>query len=141
MEPPRGIPQKKAAQRRPIAPGEIPTRDLTPEDVPIEASGNHESDYLANLINGFGEVGITLYRTLDADTIDGLIFTSNQLRKDPQDRLDEYLKRCVDEHYKGREGDRMAALGVTEDMNVVSDRPADPMAVLKRIESSALKEG
>jgi hypothetical protein len=70
---------------------------------------------------------------MDADTIDGIIWTSNQLRQDPEQRLEDYLKRCVEAHYEEQPEQRMADLGVTEDMIVISDRP-DPLQVLKRIE-------
>jgi len=128
-----GEPQKKADSRRPVEAGKAPDRALTPADIPIEASGNPEADAIANLINGFGEVGLTLWHTLDADTIDGIIWTSNQLRQDPEQRLEDYLKRCVEAHYEEKPEQRMADLGVTEDMVVISDRP-DPLQVLKRIE-------
>jgi uncharacterized protein YueI len=61
------------------------------------------------------------------------VFVSNQLRQDPEARLDDYLKRCVDTHYEANPEERMKNLGVTDDMVVVSDRP-DPLAVLRRIE-------
>ncbi|NJN22894.1 MAG: hypothetical protein HC812_19125 [Leptolyngbya sp. RL_3_1] len=49
-----------------------------------------------------------------------MIFVTNELRQDPEERLDEYVQRCVATHYEERgEEQRLRDLGITEDMAVV----------------------
>lgn len=88
-------------------------------------------------MNGYGVEGaIALWNTFDAQTIDGLIFVSNQLRTAPEERLEAYLKQCADEHYQQQPEQRLKDLGVTEDMIVIRDQtPELANEVLARIEA------
>lgn len=80
-------PKKK--NKKPKEPGE----SLTPDDIPIPSSGLDDADTLASLIAIDDSIGgaIQLWESLDAQMISCLIFHLNELRRDPKDRLNEYL--------------------------------------------------
>lgn len=65
------------------------------------------------------EAAIDLYRTLSAQEIDGLIFVLNQYRADPEERMQDYLKRCYEQWRSDNEAARLAALGITPDTTVI----------------------
>lgn len=92
-----------------------------------------DADSLANLVNGFGaESALRIWQRHDAEFIDALIFSVNQLRKDPEERLSEYLLKCADKHYDegGGEAQRLKDLGYQPGQTVVKD--ADP-AILEKM--------
>jgi len=72
---------------------------LTPEDVPINSSGLEFADTLATLISvDDGVLGaLRMCEELDAHTINATIFYLNELRRDPKDRLNEYLNEQFEE--------------------------------------------
>ena len=52
--------------------------------------------------------------------LDSVIYSVNELRRDPEERLSEYLQRCVQEHYAENPQQRLIDLGINEEtMNVV----------------------
>lgn len=84
------IKQKKAKK-----PGE----DLTPSDIPIPSSGIEEADLIATLIGCDDSVdgAMQLFSSFDAEMLNGIIYYLNEMRRDPQERMNEYLKEQFDE--------------------------------------------
>lgn len=72
-----------------------PGESLTPADVPVPSSGLESADILATLISIDDSVtgAFELYRNLDAEQISAVISHLNELRKDPKERLNEYLNQ------------------------------------------------
>ncbi|MEO0373216.1 MAG: hypothetical protein AAF329_01055 [Cyanobacteria bacterium P01_A01_bin.17] len=86
------------------------------------------------MINGFGAgSALRIWQGHDAEFIDALIFAVNQLRKDPEERLSEYLLKCADRHYEeqGGEAQRLKDLGYRPGQTVIQD--ADPAILGKML--------
>lgn len=85
----------KAEGRRLKGEGEA----LTPADIPIPSSGLPDADLFASLIgiDNTIEGAWRMWTQLDAEFIDKAISHLNELRRDPQERMNEYLKARFDE--------------------------------------------
>jgi len=76
-----------------------PGEALTPADVPIPSSGIEDADLMATLIGLDDNVqgAAYIYNNFDAQFINGMIMHLNELRRDPQGRLNEYLNQQFEE--------------------------------------------
>jgi hypothetical protein len=85
----------KAEGRRQKAEGE----ELTPSDIPIKSSGLADADLFASLVNIDESIdgAWQLWTRFDAEMINAMIGQLNELRRDPQERMNEYLKTRFDE--------------------------------------------
>ncbi len=81
----------KTKKTPPKKPGDA----LTSADIPIPSSGIESADILATLISIDDSVtgAFKLYESLDAEQISAVTFHLNELRKDPKERLNEYLNQ------------------------------------------------
>ncbi|MBD2365252.1 hypothetical protein H6G36_29550 [Anabaena minutissima FACHB-250] len=72
---------------------------LTPADIPIKSSGIPDADLFASLIaiDNTVEGAWRIWTQFDAEFINGAIAYLNELRRDPQERMNEYLKARFDE--------------------------------------------
>ncbi len=85
----------KAESRRQKLQGEA----LTPADIPIPSSGLPDADLFASLvaIDESVEGAWRLWTQFDAEMINAMIGQLNELRRDPQERMNEYLKARFEE--------------------------------------------
>jgi hypothetical protein len=100
----------KAEGRRQKAEGE----ELTPSDIPIKSSGLADADLFASLVNIDESIegAWQLWTRFDAEMINGLIGQLNELRRDPQERMNEYLKARFDEWKQQNRSSYYQSIGV-----------------------------
>ncbi|KYC42097.1 hypothetical protein WA1_19040 [Scytonema hofmannii PCC 7110] len=87
---------------------------LTPADISIESSGLPDADIFASLINLDESIegAWRIWSTFDAQTINAIIGQLNELRRDPQERLTEYLNQRFEEWKRENQQTYLQALGI-----------------------------
>lgn len=101
----------KTEAKKPKKEGE----ELTPADIPIPSSGIPDADLFASLI-GIDETiegAWRLWTQFDSEFINGAIAHLSELRRDPKERMNEYLKRSFDEWKQQNKGSYYNALGIS----------------------------
>jgi hypothetical protein len=73
--------------------------NITPADVPIPSSGNDDADLFARLISIDESVegALTLWNQFDAGFLSSLVQQFNELRRDPDERVREYIAAQFEE--------------------------------------------
>ena len=100
----------KAEGRRQKADGE----ELTPHDIPIKSSGLADADLFASLVNIDGSIegAWRLWTRFDAEMINAMIGQLNELRRDPQERMNEFMKARFDDWKQQNRSSYYQSLGV-----------------------------
>jgi hypothetical protein len=88
--------------------------NITPADVPIPSSGIADADLFARLINCDETVAGAwqLWNEFDAEFLHGLIEQINELRRDPDERVKEYLAARFEEWKQQNNDVYKQALGI-----------------------------
>lgn len=102
----------KEGGRRKKEEGEV----LTPNDIPIPSSGLPDADLFASLIqmDNTVEGAWRIWSQFDAEFIDRTISHLNELRRDPQERMNEYLKARFEEWKNQNRSSYYKSLGINE---------------------------
>lgn len=100
----------KSEGRKPKAEGEA----LTPSDIPFPSSGIPDADLFASLIaiDESIEGAWRMWTQFDAEFINGAIAQLNERRRDPQERMNEYLKARFEEWKQENKGSYYQSLGI-----------------------------
>ena len=72
------------------------------------------------------EGAIALIDRYDAEFLDALIFSWNERQVPPEKRVEDYLKRCVDQMYENDPAQQLKDLGYEEGMTVIRAGPHPP---------------
>lgn len=88
--------------------------NITAADVPIPSSGDDDADLFARLINIDETIdgAWMLWTKFDAEFLHNLIDQLNELRRDPDERVREYIAARFEEWKKGNQDIYKQALGV-----------------------------
>ncbi|MEW6499096.1 MAG: hypothetical protein AB1589_42415 [Cyanobacteriota bacterium] len=88
--------------------------ELTPADIPIKSSGLPDADLFASLVNIDESIdgAWRLWTRFDAEMINAMIGQLNELRRDPQERMNEYLKARFDDWKRQNRSSYYQSIGV-----------------------------
>jgi hypothetical protein len=90
--------------------------NITAADVPIPSSGDEDADLFARLINIDESIdgAWMLWTKFDAEFLHNLIDQLNELRRDPDERVKEYIAARFEEWKKGNQNIYKQALGLQQ---------------------------
>jgi len=74
-----------------------PDDPITLSDIPFPTCGDSECDTIANLFNSWQKQGVWLLENLDSNSLNKVLWVNNELSRDPDERLKEYLKTRLDD--------------------------------------------
>ena len=78
---------------------ELDKDEYTPENMPVQSSGNAIADLLARLacIDNSTANAQQLMRTYDMGTLNALVQQIGELKRDPKERFEEYKKKRLED--------------------------------------------